>query len=102
MTASIGTFQQRFRQLKTSLEHPDSIRYILHTSLGPLTIVRMAGYAALDITIISGKDQEDDLKTYVFNESQLASYPIELVLEDKTKNAAIGFAAGQKVDVIQS
>jgi hypothetical protein len=102
MTETIGIFQKRYRHLKHSLEQPDRIRCILHTPLGPLSIARITGYPGDDVTIVSGLDQQGDLKTYVFNEEQLASCLIELVREDMAKDSPIGFAAGHKVDVVQS
>jgi hypothetical protein len=97
MTTTTGIFQQRYRHLRRILQHPESFRYVLHTSLGPLAIGRITGYPDQDVTIITGADEKNNWKTYVFNEGQLASYPIELVPE-KATDKPIGFAAGKKVE----
>jgi hypothetical protein len=83
-------FMKSFRALKASLVDEESRHYVLHTSVGPITISQIADRKDIGYVFINGLDREDNPVFVGFSDGQIATFALE-VRTNKGAKGSIGF-----------
>ena len=83
-------FKRVYREIRAILTEPDETLFILHTSVGPITIVRVRYEDDLGYVFFEGRDESNKWRFVGFSEAQISSFAFEL--KPKSSQAkAIGF-----------
>jgi hypothetical protein len=86
-------FIKTFRALKASLVDEKSKHYVLHTSVGPITISQIADRKDIGYVFINGLDAEDNPVFVGFSDEQIATFALEVRI-NKGAKGSIGFKSG--------
>ena len=84
-------FKKVYREIRSSLSDPHKALYIIHTSVGEITIKRMRYEEDLSYVFMEGLDENKKYRLFAFSESQLANFVFEV--RPKNKRVEISFRA---------
>jgi hypothetical protein len=94
-------FKKVYREVRSILTEPDKTLFILHTSIGALTISRLRCEEDLGYIFFEGRDENNKWRFVGFSEAQISSFAFEL----KPRSAevkAIGFQPDTSEEVSES
>jgi hypothetical protein len=92
-------FKKVYREIRSILQAPNETVYIVHTSVGAITLDRFRYTGELGYVFLEGRDENGKLRFVGFSEAQLATFAFELQPKSGSKNSAIGFQQGAFDDV---
>ena len=92
-------FKKVYREIRSFLEKPNEILYIVHTTVGAITVARFRYEEELSYVFLEGNDENGKFRFVGFSEAQLATFAFELRPKSAGKNSTIGFHQSASDDV---
>lgn len=83
-------FKKVYREIRSILTEPDKTHFILHTSVGAITIARLRYEEELGYIFFEGKDENGKWRFVGFSEAQISSFAFE-IKSKSAKEKTIGF-----------
>jgi hypothetical protein len=90
-----GQMESRFwdviRDIRSLIHKPDDALFILHTTIGAITVDRFVFRAESGFVFLQGKDENGKERTAGFTEQQLSTFPFEIRTRPGGKDGQIKF-----------
>ena len=84
-------FWDVYRDVRSVIQRPDDALYILHTSIGAITVHRFVYRAEAGVVFLQGTDEHGRERVAGFSEQQLATFAFEIRMRSADKNGQIRF-----------
>ena len=84
-------FKKVYREIRSILQEPNGTVYIVHTSVGAITLDRFRYTGELGYVFLEGRDENGKPRFVGFSEAQIATFAFELQPKSGSKDIAIGF-----------
>jgi hypothetical protein len=92
-------FKKVYREIRSTLREPNDTLYILHTTIGAITIARFHYHEDIGYVLLEGSDENGKPRFVGFSEAQLSTFAFELKPKSSTKPTSIGFLSNRTEDV---
>src|SRR5215469_7062845 len=90
-----GTMESHFwdiyRDIRSVIQKPDDALYILHTSIGTITVHRFIYRGEAGYVFLQGTDENARDRIVGFSEEQLSTFAFEVRMKSADKNGQIRF-----------
>ncbi len=86
-------FWDVYRGIRALVQKPDDALYILHTSIGVITVHRFVYRGEEGFVIVQGTDESGKERIVGFSEQQLSTFPLEIRMKSADKDGQIRFNA---------
>jgi len=80
-----------YRDIRSVIQRPDDAVYILHTSIGTITVQRFVCRAEAGYVFLQGIDEHGRDRIAGFSEQQLSTFAFEIRMKSADKNGHIRF-----------
>lgn len=84
-------FWDIYRDIRTLIQKPDEAVYVLHTSLGSITVRKFVFRADAGYVFLQGIDEKGKERTMGFSEQQLSTFSLEVRIKSDENNGQIRF-----------
>lgn len=84
-------FWDVYRDIRSLIQKPDDALYILHTSIGVITVRRFVYRGEAGYVFLQGIDENGRDRIVGFSELQLSTFPFEIRMKAADKNGQIRF-----------
>lgn len=84
-------FWDVYQDIRSLILMPDDALYVLHTSIGAITVHRFVYRAEAGYVFLQGVDENGRERIVGFSEQQLSSFPLEIRRKSADKNGQIRF-----------
>ncbi len=84
-------FWDVYRDVRSVIQRPDDALYILHTSIGAITVHRFVYRAEAGYVFVQGTDEHGRERVAGFSEQQLSTFAFEIRTKSADKNGQIRF-----------
>lgn len=84
-------FWDVYRDIRSIIEQPDEALYIVHTSIGAITISRLLNRAEAGYVFLEGIDENGRERVAGFSEEQLSTFPLEVRTRSTDQTRQIQF-----------
>lgn len=82
-----------YRDIRSLIQKPDDALYILHTSLGTITVSRFVFRSEAGYIFVQGLDESGRERTAGFTEQQFTTFPLEIRSRSAKNNGQVKFNA---------
>ena len=86
-------FWDVYRDLRSLIQKPDDALYVLHTSIGPITVQQFLYRSEAGYVFLQGLDEDGKDLTVGFSEQQLSTFAFEIRTKSGANNGQIRFNA---------
>jgi hypothetical protein len=86
-------FWDVYREVRSVIQRPDDALYILHTSIGAITIHRFVYRGEAGVVFVQGTDENGRERVAGFSEQQLSTFAFEIRMKSTDKNGHIRFTS---------
>lgn len=86
-------FWEVYRGVRSLIQRPDDAIYILHTSIGQITVQRFVYRAEAGFVLLQGVDESGRSRIVGFSEQQISTFAFEIRPKLGDKNGQIKFNA---------
>jgi hypothetical protein len=84
-------FWDVYRDVRSVIHRPDDALYILHTSIGAITVHRFVYRAEAGVVFLQGTDENGRERIAGFSEQQLSTFAFEIRMKSADRNGQIRF-----------
>ena len=84
-------FWDVYRDVRSLIQKPDDALYILHTSIGAITVHKFVFRSEAGYVFLQGLDESGRERTAGFTEQQLSTFAFEIRQKSADKNGQIRF-----------
>ena len=84
-------FWDVYRDIRSVIQKPDDAIYILHTSIGAITVQRFVHRAEAGYVFLQGTDEHGRVRIAGFSEQQLSTFTFEIRMKSAENNGQIRF-----------
>ncbi len=84
-------FWDVYRDVRSLIQKPDDALYILHTSIGAITVHKFVYRSEAGYVFLQGLDENGRERTAGFSEQQLSTFAFEIRMKSTDKNGQIRF-----------
>ncbi len=84
-------FWDVYRDIRSLIQRPDGAVYILHTSIGAITVNSFVYRAEAGFVFIQGLDEQGKDRIVGFSEQQLSTFPLEVRTPSAVKSSQLRF-----------
>ena len=84
-------FWDIIRDIRSLIHKPDDALFILHTSIGAITVDRFVYRSEAGFVFVQGADENGKERTAGFSEHQLSTFPFEIRTKPGGKDGQIRF-----------
>ena len=84
-------FWDVYRDVRSVIQRPDDALYILHTSIGAITVHKFVYRAEAGYVFVQGTDEHGRERVAGFSEQQLSTFAFEIRMKSADKNGQIKF-----------
>ena len=84
-------FWDVYRDVRSLIQKPDDALYILHTSIGAITVHKFVYRSEAGYVFLQGIDEKGVERMAGFSEQQLATFAFEIRMKSTDKNGQIRF-----------
>lgn len=84
-------FWDVYRDIRSLIQRPDGAVYILHTSLGAITVSSFVYRAEARFVFIQGLDEHGQDRIVGFSEQQVSTFPFEVRTSSAVKSGPLRF-----------
>ncbi len=84
-------FWDVYRDVRSVIQRPDDALYILHTSIGTITVHRFVYRGEAGYVFLQGTDEHGRERVAGFSEQQLSTFAFEIRMRSADKNGQIRF-----------
>jgi hypothetical protein len=84
-------FWDVYRDVRSLIQKPDDTLYILHTSIGAITVHKFVYRAEAGFVFLQGLDENGKERIVGFSEQQLSTFPFEIRTRSGIQNGQIRF-----------
>ena len=84
-------FWDVYRDVRSLIQRPDDALYILHTSIGAITVQRFLYRAEAGYVFLQGIDENGRDRIAGFSEQQISTFAFEIRMKSSDKNCHIRF-----------
>ncbi len=84
-------FWDVYRDIRSLIQRPDGAVYILHTSIGAITVSSFVYRAEAGFVFIQGIDEHGKDRIVGFSEQQLSTFPFEVQTSSAVKSGQLRF-----------
>jgi hypothetical protein len=85
----VSRFWDVYRDIRSVIQRPDDALYILHTSIGAITVNRFVYRAEAGVVLLQGTDENGRERIAGFSEQQLSTFAFEIRMKSADKNGQI-------------
>jgi hypothetical protein len=86
-------FWDVYREVRSVIQRPDDALYILHTSIGAITVHRFVYRGEAGVVFVQGTDENGRERVAGFSEQQLSTFAFEIRMKSADKNGHIRFTS---------
>ncbi|MEG9438549.1 hypothetical protein JAO29_20605 [Edaphobacter sp. HDX4] len=86
-------FWDVYREVRSVIQRPDDALYILHTSIGAITVHRFVYRGEAGVVFVQGTDENGRERVVGFSEQQLSTFAFEIRMKAADKNGQIRFTS---------
>jgi hypothetical protein len=84
-------FWDIIRDIRTLIHKPEDAVFILHTSIGAITVDRFVYRSEAGFVFLQGTDENGRQRVAGFSEQQLSTFPFEIRMKPAGKDGQIRF-----------
>ena len=84
-------FWDVYRDIRSVIQRPDDALYILHTSIGAITVHKFVYRGEAGYVFLQGTDEQGRERIAGFSEEQISSFAFEIRMKAADKNGQIRF-----------
>lgn len=84
-------FWDIYRDIRSVIQKPDDVLYILHTPIGAITVHRFIYRGETGYVLLQGTDENAKDRIVGFSEEQLSTFVLEIRMKSSDKNGQIRF-----------
>jgi hypothetical protein len=84
-------FWDVYRDVRSLISRPDDALYILHTSIGAITVHKFVYRSEAGYVFLQGIDENGRERTAGFTEQQFSTFAFEIRMKSTDKNGQIRF-----------
>lgn len=84
-------FWDVYRDIRSVIQKPDEALYILHTSIGAITVHKFVYRGEAGYVFLQGVDEQGRDRIAGFSEQQLSTFAFEIRMKSADKNGQIRF-----------
>jgi hypothetical protein len=84
-------FWDVYRDTRSLIQRPDGVVYILHTSIGAITVNSFVYRAEAGYVLIQGMDESGKDRIVGFSEQQVSTFPFEIRTSSAAKSGPLRF-----------
>jgi len=84
-------FWDVYRDIRSLIQRPDGAVYILHTSIGAITVNSFVYRADVGFVFIQGTDENGRDRMVGFSEQQVSTFPFEIRTSSVGKSGTLRF-----------
>jgi hypothetical protein len=84
-------FWDVYRDVRSLIQKPEDALYILHTSIGAISIRKFIYRGEAGFVFLQGVDEHGLERIVGFSEQQLSTFPFEIRMKSTDKNGQIRF-----------
>lgn len=84
-------FWDVYRDIRSLIQRPDDALYVLHTSIGEITVHRFVYRGEAGYVFLQGTDEHGRNRVIGFSEQELSTFAFEIRMKSADKNSQIGF-----------
>jgi hypothetical protein len=85
-------FWDVYRDIRSVIQKPDEALYILHTSIGAITVHKFVYRGEAGYVFLQGVDEQGRDRIAGFSEQQLSTFAFEIRMKSADKNGQIRFS----------
>ena len=86
-------FWDVYREVRSVIQRPDDALYILHTSIGAITVHRFVYRGEAGVVFVQGTDENGRERVAGFSEQQPSTFAFEIRMKSADKNGHITFTS---------
>lgn len=79
------------RDIRSLIHKPEDALFIVHTSIGAITVERFVYRSETGFVFLQGNDENGRARTAGFSEQQLSTFPFEIRMKPGSKDGQIKF-----------
>jgi hypothetical protein len=84
-------FWDVYRDIRSLIKKPEEALFILHTSIGAISVSRFVFRGEAGFVFLQGIDEHGSDRIVGFSEQQLSTFPFEIRMKATDKNGQIRF-----------
>ena len=84
-------FWDVYRDIRSLIQKPEDALYVLHTSIGAITVHRFVYRGEAGYVFLQGTDEHGNDRIVGFSEQQLSTFAFEIRMRSANQNGQIGF-----------
>lgn len=85
-------FWDIIRDIRSLIQRPDDALYILHTSVGAITVHRFVYRSEAGYAFLQGVDENGRERTVGFTEQQFSTFALEIRMKSTDRNGQVKFS----------